>query len=267
MGIPIWRVTWGPQYNPMIVPDPSQEDFKIPDLTLPKSLSSDLIQDRQSFLKVVDQHYRQQEEFARFAKMDTYQDQALRMILSPNVKKAFDLSEEPDKVREAYGKTRFGQSVLLARRLVESGCRFVTAEGFNHSEWDIHFDNDKKLSENLAPRFDQALSTLLTELEERGLLETTVVLAMGEFGRTPNINARAGRDHWAHCWSLVLGGGGIKGGQIVGASDERGAYVAERQVTIGDLFATVYKGLGGRLDQDLYGSGRATALHCQFHRR
>ena len=211
---------------------------------MPKSLSPELIQDRQSFLKVVDHHYRQQEEFARFAKMDTYQEQALRMILSPNVKKAFDLSSEPDQVREAYGKTRFGQSVLLARRLVEAGCRFVTAEGFNHSEWDIHFDNDKKLSENLAPRFDQALSTLLTELEERGLLETTVVLAMGEFGRTPKINARAGRDHWAHCWSMVLGGGGIKGGQVVGASDERAAYVAERQVTTGDLFATVYKALG-----------------------
>jgi len=234
----------GPQYNPMIVPDPSKEDFKIPDLTLPKSLSPELLQDRQSFLKVVDHHYRQQEEFARFSKMDTYQEQALRMILSPNVKKAFDLSAEPDRVREAYGKTRFGQSVLLARRLVEAGCRFVTAEGFNHSEWDIHFDNDKKLSENLAPRFDQALSMLLTELEERGLLETTVVMAMGEFGRTPKINARAGRDHWAHCWSMVLGGGGIKGGQIVGASDERAAYVAERQVTIGDLFATVYKALG-----------------------
>jgi hypothetical protein len=234
----------GPQYNPMIVPDPSQEDFKIPDLTLPKSLSAELIQDRQTFLKVVDHQFRQKEKFARFNKMDSYQEQALRMILSPNVKKAFDLSEESDKVKESYGKTRFGQSVLLARRLVESGCRFVTAEGFNHSEWDIHFDNDKLLKENLAPRFDQAMSTLLTELDERGLLESTVVLAMGEFGRTPNINPRAGRDHWCHCWSMVLGGGGIKGGQIVGASDERAAYVAERKVTQGDLFATVYKALG-----------------------
>ena len=234
----------GAQYNPMIVPDPSQDDFEIPDLTLPKSLSPELIADRQSFLKVVDEEYRKKEKFARFSSMDVYQQQALEMILSRGVRQAFDLSQEPEKVREAYGKTRFGQSVLLARRLVEAGCRFITAEGFDHSQWDIHVENDKKLSENLAPRMDQALTTLITELNERGLLESTVVVVLGEFGRTPDINSQAGRDHWCHCWSLMLGGGGIEGGRIVGASDERGAYVADRQVTIGDLFATVYKALG-----------------------
>ena len=234
----------GAQYNPMIVPDPSQDDFEIPDLTLPKSLSSELIADRQLFLKVVDEQYRKKEEIAKFASMDVYQQQALEMILTRGVREAFDLSQEPDKVRDAYGRTRFGQSVLLARRLVEAGCRFITAEGFNYSEWDIHVENDKSLSENLAPRLDQALSTLMTELDERGLLESTVVVVMEEFGRTPDINSQAGRDHWCHCWSLMLGGGGIQGGRIVGASDERGAYVTDRQVTIGDLFATIYKALG-----------------------
>ena len=242
----------GAQYNPMIVPDPSQEDFQIPDLVLPKSLSPELIGHRQSFLKIVDQHYRQKEEYSRFDAMDTYQQEALKMVFSPDVKKAFDLSQEPEKIREAYGRGRFGQSVLLARRLVEAGCRFVTAEGYNHSEWDTHFDNDEILQggdpneyfSNLAPRLDQALSTLLVELKERGLLESTVVVVMGEFGRTPDMNPKGGRDHWDHCWSLLLGGGGIPGGQVVGASDEKGAYVAERMVTQGDLFATIYKALG-----------------------
>ena len=256
----------GPQYNPMIVPDPSKEDFKIPDLTLPKSLSPELLQDRQSFLKVVDHHYRQQEEFARFSKMDTYQEQALRMILSPNVKKAFDLSAEPDRVREAYGKTRFGQSVLLARRLVEAGCRFVTAEGFNHSEWDIHFDNDKLLSENLAPRFDQALSMLLTELEERGLLETTVVMAMGEFGRTPKINARAGSGPLGPL--LVHGVGRRRNQGRPGRGRQRRARGLCGRAP-GDRRGSLrhgLQGLGGGLDQDLYRSGRSAPLHRQFHR-
>jgi len=234
----------GSQYNPMITPDPSQEDFQIPDLTLPASLSPELIEDRQSFLEAVDREYRAREEFERYTSIDTYQRQALKMILAPDVRKAFDLSQEPDSVREAYGKDRFGQAVLLSRRLVEAGCRFVTAEGFNHSEWDIHVKNDKSLSENLAPRLDKALSMLLTELQDRSLLESTVVVVMGEFGRTPDINSQAGRDHWCHCWSLALAGGGIEGGRVIGASDARGAKVADRMVTVGDMYATVYKALG-----------------------
>lgn len=234
----------GPQYNPMITPDPSQENFSIPDLTLPASVSPELIADRQAFLQVVDREYRSREKFERYQSMDTYQRQALKMILAPDVRKAFDLSQEPDSVREAYGKDRFGQAVLLARRLVEAGCRFVTAEGFNHSEWDTHTKNDKSLSENLAPRLDKALSTLLTELKERGLLESTVVVVMGEFGRTPDINPEAGRDHWCHCWSLAMAGGGIAGGRVIGASDNRAAKVADRMVTVGDMYATVYQALG-----------------------
>ena len=228
----------------MLVPDPSKEDFKVADLSLPKSLTPERIEHRRSFLRVVDQLYRQVEKSAEVAKMDLFTEQAIRMILSPAVKKAFDLSQEPEKVKDAYGRTRFGQSVLLARRLVEAGCRFVTADGYNHSEWDTHWNNDKNLRDTLVPHLDQALTTLLVELQERGLLESTVVIAMGEFGRTPQINPGKGRDHWSHCWSLVVGGGGIRGGQVIGASDERGAQVAERMVTIGDLFATIYKAFG-----------------------
>jgi len=234
----------GPQYDPLVVPDPNQEDFKIPDLTLPKSLTPELIETRQAFLRVVDKRIRDKEEFAEFSNMDAYQEQALRMILAPNVRKAFDLTLEPPKDREAYGRSRFGQSMLLARRLVEAGCRFVTAEGYEHSEWDTHFKNDEILRRDLAPKLDQALSVLVNDLDQRGLLKTTVVVVMGEFGRTPNINPEGGRDHWANCWSLLIGGGGIRGGSVVGSSDATAGHVATRMVTQGDLFATIYKALG-----------------------
>ena len=241
----------GAENNPLVLSDPSQGDFQVPDLSLPKSLSAEAIEDRRSFLSIVDRRYRQKESHAELARMDTFMQQALSMILSPAVRKAFDLSEESEKTKDRYGRTRVGQSVLLARRLVESGCRFVTAAGYKHGEWDTHGrtdpgsrSNDDMLRDVLTPTLDQTLSALLEDLDQRGLLESTVVIVTGEFGRTPYINAAQGRDHWPACWSLLLGGGGIQGGQIIGASDERGAQVAERMVTMGDLFATIYKALG-----------------------
>ncbi len=234
----------GSDYNPMIVPDPSQNDFHIPDLRLPKTVTADTIEHRQSFLKVVDHCYREKEDLAEFGTMDGLSRQALGMLLSPNVERAFDLSREPDKVRDAYGRNRVGQSVLLARRLIESGCRFVSASGYKHGQWDTHSKNEETLRKTLAPLLDQTLSVLLADLEARGLLETTVVLVMGEFGRTPTINPQLGRDHWPDCWSLLVGGGGIAGGHIVGASDKQAAYVADRMVSIGDVYATIYKAFG-----------------------
>ena len=234
----------GPQFDSMILPDPSQPDFAVPDLSLPKSTTQETIEDRRTMLSIVDKHYRSREHDARFTKMDEFREAALRMILSPDVKKTFDLSHESEQTRDRYGRDRVGQSVLLARRLVEAGCRFVTAASYKHGEWDTHGENEKKLKEKLAPRLDQSLSALLEDLQQRGLLESTVVIAAGEFGRTPDINPGRGRDHWPDCWSLVMGGGGIQGGRIIGASDERGAYVAERPVSIGDVYATIYKALG-----------------------
>jgi uncharacterized protein (DUF1501 family) len=135
--------------------------------------------------------------------------------------------------------------VLLARRLVEAGSRFVTASGYGFNAWDTHSNNNGGHRDYLVPPLDQALSTLLADLEQRGLLETTIVVALGEFGRTPHLNPDGGRDHWSPCWSMALGGGGIAGGQVIGASDERGAYRTEgRQISIGDLYATIYKALG-----------------------
>jgi hypothetical protein len=234
----------GANYNPMIVPDPSQENFHIPDLRLPKTVTAKTIENRRSFLKVVDKEYRTKEELAEFGTMDALSRQALGMLLSPNVEKAFDLSGEPAKLRDAYGRNRVGQSVLLARRLIESGCRFVSASGYKHGQWDTHGKNDEILRKDLAPLLDRTLSVLLTDLEARGLLQTTVVLVMGEFGRTPTMNPAAGRDHWPDCWSLLIGGGGIAGGQVIGASDKKAAYVADRMVSMGDLYATIYKALG-----------------------
>jgi hypothetical protein len=234
----------GPAYDSMILPDPSKPDFVVPDLSLPKSISAEAIDDRRTMLKIVDQYYRQKENTTEFAKMDTFHEQALRMILSPHVKEAFNISQESEKMRDRYGRTRVGQSVLLARRLVEAGCRFVTAAGYTHGQWDTHGENDKRLRDTLAPMLDQSLSALMEDLAQRGLLESTVVLVTGEFGRTPTINPNRGRDHWPDCWSLLVGGGGIEGGRVVGASDERGANVAERPVSTGDLYATIYKAMG-----------------------
>ena len=235
----------GARYQPMVVPDPAREDFQVPDLVLPKEIGMDRVSHRRSFLEVVDRLYRHQEQQAEFAALDNFRQQALTTLGSPQVRRAFDLSQESEKTRDEYGRHRFGQSVLLARRLIEGGCRFATAAGYDMTEWDLcHVENDKYNRDLLAPPFDQALSALMKDLDQRGLLESTLVVAMGEFGRTPHVNPRGGRDHWPHCWSMVLGGGGIQGGQVIGASDERGARVADRMVTIGDLFATVYKALG-----------------------
>jgi len=231
----------GPEYDPLVVPDPSEENFSLPDLSLPKSITLERLEDRRSFLKIVDRCYREKTRVAEQGDGDTFTRQAQSMILSPSVRDAFDLSKESEKMKDAYGRNGFGQSVLLARRLVEAGSRFVTAAGYKFNAWDTHGDNDRKHRDELVPVLDQGLSTLLEDLEQRGLLESTLVLAMGEFGRTPHHNPNAGRDHWSTCWSLALGGGGIHGGQVIVGSDERGAYVAAGQkTTIGDLFATVY---------------------------
>jgi Protein of unknown function (DUF1501) len=234
----------GPEWNPMIVPDASLQDFQVADLTLPKSFSVERIENRRAFLKAWDRFHRQRVEVAEYSNFDTFTEQALEMILSPAVRDAFDLSKESDKTKDLYGRDSFGQSVLLARRLVESGSRFVTAAGFPFNAWDSHGENDKNHRDKLVPVLDRALAALVADLTQRGMLESTVVIAMGEFGRTPHLNPNFGRDHWPHCWSLVLGGGGIQGGKVVGASDERGGQVAERLTSMGDVFATIYKAFG-----------------------
>jgi uncharacterized protein (DUF1501 family) len=234
----------GGEYDPMCIPDPSKPAFEVTDLSLPKTVSQAAVESRSAFLKVVDRQYRALDETAQHTNMDVFTEQAWKMILTPAVRDAFDLSKESEKLKERYGKDSIGQSALLARRLVEAGSRFVTAAGYHGTSWDTHSDNDKGHKDRLAPTLDRTLTALVEDLDERGLLDTTLVIAMGEFGRTPVINAALGRDHWPNCWSLALSGGGIKTGQAVGASDDRGYNVTERVVTMGDLYATIYKALG-----------------------
>jgi hypothetical protein len=234
----------GPDYDPMALPDPSRKDFQVADLSLPKGVSERVVHSRRELLNIVDRRYRSMYEGAEHANMDGFTAQATKMLLNPSVRDAFDLGKEPDKVRDRYGRDTIGQSALLARRLVESGARFVTAAGFHSNSWDTHAKNDEGHRDRLCPPLDRTLSVLLDDLSERGLLDSTVVLAMGEFGRTPFVNPDLGRDHWPTCWSLALAGGGIKGGQVIGSSDENGAYVTNRATSMGDIFATIYKAFG-----------------------
>jgi uncharacterized protein (DUF1501 family) len=233
----------GPAYDPMVVPDPSQEGFHVEDLSLPKSVPAAALEDRGAFLRVVDGYYRQKVEMAEYGSMDSFTRQALQMILTPEVRAAFDLSRESGKTKDAYGRHSFGQTLLLSRRLVEGGSRFITAAGHQLNGWDTHSDNEQRLRK-LLPVLDQSLAVLLEDLRERGLLDSTIVVVLGEFGRTPHVNSKGGRDHWPNCWSLLVAGGGLRGGQVIGSSDERGGEVADRMVSMGDLFATIYKAMG-----------------------
>jgi hypothetical protein len=234
----------GSDYDPMCVTDPSKPNFQVPNLALPKSTSMAAVENRQEFLSVVDQNYRKLHESAEHANMDALTARAYKLILNPAVRKAFDLGGEPEKLKDRYGRDSVGQSALLARRLVEAGTRFVTVAGYHAAGWDTHAKNDESHRDKLCPTLDRTLSALLDDLEQRGLLETTIVLAMGEFGRTPFQNPDRGRDHYPACWSLVMGGGGIKGGQVVGASDESGSNVTSRENDMGNIYATIYKAFG-----------------------
>src|SRR4051794_7004348 len=234
----------GGEYDPMCIPDPGKPGFEVTDLSLPKTVSQAAVEGRSAFLQAVDKQYRSLDETAQHTNMDAYTSQALKMILTPAVRDAFDLGKESEKTKERYGKDSVGQSALLARRLVEAGSRFVTAAGYHGNSWDTHSDNDKGHRDRLTPPLDRTLTALVEDLDERGLLSTTLVIAMGEFGRTPLINPNLGRDHWPNCWSLALAGAGIKTSQVVGASDDKGYNVADRVVSMGDLYATIYKTLG-----------------------
>ena len=175
---------------------------------------------------------------------DVYTEKAFRLLHSPAVRRAFDLGSEDPKLRDRYGRNKLGQSVLLARRLVEAGVRFVTVYDGQHNgqtaNWDSHENVFGRLKNDLAPPADQSFAALIKDLGNRGLLEETLVIAMGEFGRTPKINGNAGRDHWPNCYSVVLAGGGVRGGRTYGASDKVGAYPDSDAVSPGDLAATLF---------------------------
>jgi uncharacterized protein (DUF1501 family) len=175
--------------------------------------------------------------------MDSYYQTAFQLMHSEKAKKAFRIEEEPEALREKYGRTQFAQGTLLGRRLVEAGVRFVTvSRGFN--TWDHHKDIFPNLANSFLPELDRAYSALLEDLHQRGLLESTLVIVTGEFGRTPEINGMGGRDHWPNAFSLTVAGAGITGGRVLGESDERGMFVKDHPVEVSDFLATIYRKLG-----------------------
>src|SRR5438034_1137588 len=253
----------GKTFDPFVLnADPSDPNFKVPDMLPPDYISALRVDRRKNWREMVDKTVSKFETSADARLLDSTFHQAYTLMSSQKAREAFELSREPEKVREKYGQNRFGQSCLLARRLIEAGVRFVTVNMFetvfDEITWDIHgsrpFTDINEMAKQVAPNFDQAFSMLLEDLKDRGLLETTIVTAMGEFGRTPKINPAGGRDHWPGCWTMMMAGGGIKGGQVIGASDDIGATPKDRPTTPAQVAATIYHSLGIPIETELPGS-------------
>lgn len=235
----------GKAYNPFEVgADPNAKDFRVPNLSLPDGLVARNVESRRALLQKFDTLRRDIDDSGVMEGLDTFKQQALEMVAGDRMRAAFDLSSEDAALRDQYGRHRYGQSALLARRLVEAGARCVN---INTGNWDHHNDIVKGLDEHLPP-LDRALATLIEDLQSRGLLDDVLIYCVGEFGRTPRMNGHAGRDHWSDCFSVLLAGGGLKAGRIVGSSEKWGGGVQERLVTPLDLLATVYHVLGISLD-------------------
>jgi hypothetical protein len=252
----------GKRHDPFVLnADPSDPKFKVPDLLPPEYISPVRAERRQKMRAAVEGSLLAFEKDAQAKQLDDNFHNAYRLMSSKQAREAFALEKEPESVRDRYGRTRFGQSCLLARRLIEAGVRFVTVNMFetvfDEITWDIHgsrpFTDINEMARLVVPNFDQAFSTLLQDLSDRGLLDTTLITAMGEFGRTPKINPAGGRDHHPGVWTILMGGGSIKGGRIVGESDEFGYAPKSRPVTPAEVAATIYQGLGFDPHHDLPG--------------
>ncbi|MEZ5353725.1 MAG: DUF1501 domain-containing protein [Bryobacteraceae bacterium] len=248
----------GPSYEPFVAGDPAAKDFKVRDMTLPLGVEMEEARGRADLLAALDNDLRRVEKSKLVEGMDHFYQKAFDMMTSPDAKKAFQLNDEPNRLRDAYGRNTAGQGALLARRLVESGVRLVTVF---HGGYDTHTDNDAS-NKKLYPAFDQAWATLLEDLEQRGMLATTLVLLIGEFGRTPEINHSAGRDHWPGAFSIAVAGAGVPGGQVIGSTDARGAAPKERPIAVDDLAATIYHKLGIDFRKEYHTNGRPVKIEC-----
>ncbi len=247
----------GKQHDPLFFQDdPNAPDFSLPQLSLPQNLSLDRLSSRRGLQQIINRQTAQLEESAVAQGLNSFYSRSLEMLGSRQIRAAFDLSEEPQVLRDAYGRTTYGQGCLLARRLVEHGVKFVSVY-FSRSiggrsktdgGWDTHGFDDTRMYEILPewhlPLTDQTLPTLVQDLSDRGLLDETLVVWMGEFGRTPKINKNVSRDHWPQCYTVLMAGGGVTGGAVYGASDRYGDVPDSDPVTMGDLAATLYHALG-----------------------
>lgn len=247
----------GKSHDPLrFLEDPNSPNFRLPELSLPSGLSIDRVQNRRELQGIIDRQTRLLEYSGEARGFDNYYEKAIGMLTSDEVRRAFDLAAEPAELRDRYGRTNYGQSCLLARRLVESGVKFVNVYFSNsiggrridEGGWDTHgFDNTrmyKIVDKYHLPITDRTLPTLLDDLDQRGLLDDTLVLWMGEFGRTPKINQNESRDHWPQCYTVLMAGGGVKGGYVYGSSDSHAMYPDEHPVRPEDLAATLFYLLG-----------------------
>jgi len=263
----------GKVHDPFLVTqDPNSSGFALPELSLPAHVSYERLEQRRQLQKLIDQQSRLLDVSATARGLDEYYDKALAMLHSERLRKAFDLSSEPAKLRDAYGRHTYGQSCLLARRLVEVGTKFVTVyfsgniggQSTTEGGWDTHGFNNTRMYPIIEkyhlPLTNQTLPTFLEDLDSRGLLDTTLVVWMGEFGRTPKINANINRDHWPDCYTVLLAGGGVKRGFVYGASDKQGAYPAENPVRPDDLAATIFYILGIDPHTEVRGVGNRPLL-------
>jgi hypothetical protein len=238
----------GGRYESFKAGDPNQKDYKVRDLAAAQPVTPRAAERRRTLLQAVDTLSARVKGNDQMATYDEFQRRAAEMVLSTEAQSAFDIAKESDATRDAYGHTEFGQSCLLARRLVERGVKFVTV---NSGGWDHHAKIWEGLEKKL-PVFDQGFSTLITDLSNRGLLDETLVLVMGEFGRTPKVNKDAGRDHWGRAGSLLFAGAGVRGGNVVGTTDKDGAFVTDRPVSPADVCYTVYEALGINPRKEIY---------------
>jgi hypothetical protein len=240
----------GSPYNPAEVPVPGGKKVEMPQFSLSADISADRFRQRRELLSSIDRVRADLAGHLSVEKMNSFYRLAVEMLTSSKVREAFDLSPEPDKLRNRYGANHFGQSCLMARRLVEAGTRFVQVNWYSGPAWhgwDVHgadLGGMERMEQHLCPRLDQGLTGLLTDLEDRGMLENTLVVVAGEFGRTPKINKYAARDHWPKCFSVLMAGGGVPGGTVVGSSDKHGALPQTRPINPIEFAATIYHLMG-----------------------
>ncbi|VTR98475.1 DUF1501 domain-containing protein [Tuwongella immobilis] len=236
----------GPKFDPWQVDsDPNQKSFRVGDLRLMDGLDVDTLSNRRSLLQEMNQKQVLLAETVEGRRLNEQQEKAFALLTSGAVARAFEMDREPDKLRDRYGRNLFGQSLLLARRLVQAGVPMIQANMGRVQNWDTHGGNFKRLKGDLLPALDRAVAALLDDLHDSGLLDDTMVIVTGEFGRTPKVNNQdGGRDHWAPCFSAIFAGGGVQGGQVIGKSDASAAYPATVPYTPDDLGATVYEVLG-----------------------
>jgi hypothetical protein len=246
----------GAAYDPLFVlKDPNAADFQVPELALPSDVGIDRLDRRKHLFAALEDSHARLAPSDAYNAMDGFQRRALELLTSERTQQAFRIDSEKTTDRERYGRNIYGQSVLLARRLIEAGTRLVTVSWAPdaNATWDTHGSNFQSLKGTLLPQFDAACTSLIEDLHNRGLLERTLVAVMGDFGRTPKINANnAGRDHWNYCYSLMMVGGGFQPGLIYGASDKIGAFPARDPLTPGEIVSTIYHVLGIRHDREIH---------------